>query len=87
MRKLSISGDHFILDEQPIRLLSGALHYFRIVPEYWQDRLLKLQACGLNTVETYIPWNLHEPEEGTSILMDLLTSRLSLDLLESLVCT
>ncbi|MFD5019895.1 beta-galactosidase family protein [Paenibacillus sp. NPDC058367] len=65
MRKLSISGDHFILDEQPIRLLSGALHYFRIVPEYWQDRLLKLKACGLNTVETYIPWNLHEPEEGS----------------------
>ncbi|MEK4475233.1 beta-galactosidase family protein [Paenibacillus sp. FSL R7-0048] len=65
MRKLSISGDHFTLDEQPIRLLSGALHYFRIVPEYWQDRLLKLKACGLNTVETYIPWNLHEPEEGS----------------------
>ncbi|OMD41814.1 glycoside hydrolase family 35 protein [Paenibacillus odorifer] len=64
MRKLSISGDHFILDEQPVRLLSGALHYFRIIPEYWQDRLLKLKACGLNTVETYIPWNLHEPEEG-----------------------
>lgn len=65
MRKLSISGDHFTLEEQPIRLLSGALHYFRIVPEYWQDRLLKLKACGLNTVETYIPWNLHEPEEGS----------------------
>ncbi|WP_340392068.1 beta-galactosidase family protein [Paenibacillus sp. FSL E2-0190] len=65
MRKLSISGDHFTLDEQPIRLLSGALHYFRIVPEYWQDRLLKLKACGLNTVETYIPWNLHELEEGS----------------------
>ncbi|AIQ36285.1 beta-galactosidase [Paenibacillus sp. FSL R5-0345] len=64
MRKLSISGDHFILDEQPVSLLSGALHYFRIIPEYWQDRLLKLKACGLNTVETYIPWNLHEPEEG-----------------------
>ncbi|GGH36523.1 glycoside hydrolase family 35 protein [Paenibacillus segetis] len=64
MQKLSISGDDFILDGRPLQLLSGALHYFRIVPEYWRDRLLKLKACGLNTIETYIPWNLHEPEEG-----------------------
>lgn len=64
MSNLSISGDQFLLDGQPFRLLSGALHYFRIVPEYWRDRMLKLKACGLNTVETYIPWNLHEPEEG-----------------------
>jgi beta-galactosidase len=34
------------------------------VPEYWQDRLTKLRAAGLNTVETYIPWNITEPEEG-----------------------
>lgn len=45
--------------------MSGALHYFRIVPEYWADRLLKLKACGFNTVETYIPWNFHEPAEGS----------------------
>jgi len=40
------------------------MHYFRIVPAYWRDRLLKLKACGFNTVETYVPWNLHEPVEG-----------------------
>ena len=48
--------------EQPI--LSGAIHYFRVHPAYWQDRLLKLKACGYNTVETYVPWNFHEPKEG-----------------------
>ena len=26
--------------------------------------MLKLKACGLNTVETYVAWNLHEPEPG-----------------------
>lgn len=40
------------------------MHYFRILPEYWEDRLLKLKALGCNTVETYIPWNLHEKEKG-----------------------
>ncbi|NLW87398.1 MAG: beta-galactosidase [Planctomycetes bacterium] len=40
------------------------MHYFRIHPDLWEDRLLKLKACGLNTVETYVPWNLHEPKQG-----------------------
>lgn len=51
-----------MLDGQPLRIISGAIHYFRIVPEYWEDRLQKLKDCGFNTVETYVPWNLHEPE-------------------------
>ncbi|TCN27497.1 glycoside hydrolase family 35 protein [Mesobacillus foraminis] len=57
-------NQHFILDNEPIQIISGAIHYFRIVPQYWEDRLLKLKACGFNTVETYVPWNLHEPREG-----------------------
>lgn len=55
---------HFILEGKPFRILSGAIHYFRVVPEYWEDRLLKLKAMGLNTVETYVPWNLHEEVKG-----------------------
>lgn len=46
------------------RLLAGALHYFRVVPEYWEDRLAKLKYLGLNAVETYTAWNMHEPEPG-----------------------
>ena len=47
-----------------VPILSGAIHYFRVHPAYWHDRLAKLAACGLNTVETYVPWNLHEPKKG-----------------------
>ncbi len=47
-----------------MQIISGAIHYFRIVPAYWEDRLMKLKACGFNTVETYVPWNIHEPQEG-----------------------
>ena len=46
------------------RLLSGAIHYFRVHPAQWSDRLAKARALGLNTVETYVAWNLHEPEPG-----------------------
>ncbi len=56
--------DEFYLNGEPFKVISGALHYFRVVPEYWQDRLEKLRLLGCNTVETYVPWNLHEPEEG-----------------------
>ncbi len=57
-------NEQFILDGEPITILSGAVHYFRTFPECWEDRLLKLKACGLNTVETYTCWNLHERKEG-----------------------
>ena len=59
-----ISGSGFEYNGKPVRLLSGAIHYFRVVPEYWRDRLLKLKSCGLNTVETYVAWNIHEPKPG-----------------------
>lgn len=56
--------DRFYLDGEPFRILSGGIHYFRVLPAYWEDRLQKLKSLGCNTVETYLPWNLHEPQKG-----------------------
>jgi beta-galactosidase len=56
--------DKFYIHGEPVQILSGAIHYFRVVPEYWRDRLEKLKNMGCNTVETYIPWNFHEPRKG-----------------------
>ncbi|MBP1988746.1 glycoside hydrolase family 35 protein [Paenibacillus eucommiae] len=64
MGMFNFQGENFTMDGNPIRIISGAIHYFRVVPEYWRDRLLKLKACGFNTVETYVAWNLHEPKQG-----------------------
>ncbi|XP_041373724.1 beta-galactosidase-1-like protein 2 isoform X2 [Gigantopelta aegis] len=61
---LTFKNRQFYLGGKPLTILSGAVHYFRSVPEYWKDRLLKVKACGLNTVETYVPWNVHEPVPG-----------------------
>ncbi|MFD4343369.1 glycoside hydrolase family 35 protein [Streptomyces coelicoflavus] len=49
---------------RPHRILAGSLHYFRVHPEQWADRLRRLAALGLNTVDTYVPWNFHERDEG-----------------------
>ena len=35
--------DKFYMDGEPVQIISGAIHYFRVVPEYWQDRLEKLK--------------------------------------------
>ena len=61
---LSWKDRQFFLNGKSFRILSGAIHYFRVVPDYWEDRLKKLKACGFNTVETCVCWNLHEPVEG-----------------------
>ncbi|XP_023559600.1 beta-galactosidase-1-like protein 3 [Octodon degus] len=55
---------YFSLEGYKFLIFGGSIHYFRVPREYWRDRLLKLKACGFNTVSTYIPWNLHEPERG-----------------------
>nr|XP_011463314.1 PREDICTED: beta-galactosidase 17 [Fragaria vesca subsp. vesca] len=65
VRKFEISEDRFWKDGQPFQIIGGDLHYFRILPEYWEDRLLRAKALGLNTIQTYVPWNLHEPRAGT----------------------
>jgi beta-galactosidase len=60
----AVDGDHFVLDGKPFQIISGAIHYTRIPRAYWHDRLRKAKAMGLNTVETYAFWNIHEPEPG-----------------------
>jgi beta-galactosidase len=47
---------------EPFRLLAGAMHYFRIPPAYWEDRILKCRQMGCNAIETYVAWNVHEPQ-------------------------
>ncbi|MEV6901715.1 beta-galactosidase family protein [Amycolatopsis sp. NPDC051372] len=61
---LTVSGEQFLLDGKPFQIISGAVHYFRIHPDQWRDRLERLRALGLNTVETYVAWNFHQPKPG-----------------------
>ena len=60
---LTIKDSEFKMDGKSFRIYSGSMHYFRIMPEYWEDRLRKLKAAGFNTVETYVCWNMHEPRK------------------------
>ncbi|MDN0194573.1 glycoside hydrolase family 35 protein [Streptomyces sp. S.PNR 29] len=54
----------------PHRVLSGALHYFRVHPDLWRDRIRRLADLGLNTVDTYVAWNFHQPREDLAPRFD-----------------
>ncbi|XP_057658613.1 beta-galactosidase-1-like protein 3 [Diorhabda carinulata] len=62
---ISTNETHFFLNEKPIFIYSGSVHYFRNPRAYWKTRLAQVRSAGLNTVETYIPWNLHEYQNGS----------------------
>ncbi|XP_015427459.1 PREDICTED: beta-galactosidase-1-like protein 2 [Myotis davidii] len=62
---LHTKGQNFMLEDSTFWIFGGSVHYFRVPKAYWRDRLLKMKACGLNTLTTYVPWNLHEPQRGT----------------------
>ncbi len=59
-----IEGNAFYRDGKPIKIISGAVHYFRNMPDTWDGIFEKMRALGLNCVETYTAWNMHEPKCG-----------------------
>ncbi|CAK9303434.1 unnamed protein product [Gordionus sp. m RMFG-2023] len=67
---LTIDGFKFNLNNKHFTILSGSIHYFRVHPQYWFDRLLRLKSAGLNTVSTYVPWNLHQTCPNCSLNFD-----------------
>jgi beta-galactosidase len=62
--RFAVQDGHFTLDGKPFQIISGEMHYPRIPRAYWRDRLKMAKAMGLNTITTYVFWNLHEPRLG-----------------------
>ena len=59
--RFDVAGDHFQLDGKPFQVISGEMHYARIPRAYWLNRIRMARAMGLNTIATYVFWNVHEP--------------------------
>ena len=62
--KLEIYKDGLTINGEPFYLASGDMHYFRFFKEGWRRRLQLMKDFGLTAVQTYVPWNMHEPREG-----------------------
>ncbi|MCY0887926.1 MAG: beta-galactosidase [Alicyclobacillaceae bacterium] len=61
---VQIDRHSVLVDGQRLQLVSGAVHYFRIPRDEWESRLDDCWQAGLNTIETIVPWNVHEYHEG-----------------------
>ncbi|XP_053399525.1 beta-galactosidase-like isoform X2 [Mercenaria mercenaria] len=61
---IDYDNNTFVMDGKPFRYISGSIHYSRVPYQYWDDRLHKMAAAGLNAIQTYIPWNIHETVQG-----------------------
>lgn len=59
-----VEGDNFMMDGKPFRYISGEYHYFRQHPNEWENNIKKMANGGLNAIQIYVAWNLHEPVKG-----------------------
>ncbi|KAL3653064.1 Beta-galactosidase 8 [Castilleja foliolosa] len=62
----NVTYDHraVVIDGKRRVLVSGSIHYPRSTPQMWPDLIKKSKDGGLDVIETYVFWNLHEPVQG-----------------------
>lgn len=52
------------MNGQDFQYVAGSFHYFRTVPEVWPARIKTMKQAGLNVLDTYVEWALHNPQDG-----------------------
>lgn len=63
--QFEVKEEKFFLNGEQIPLLCGEIHYFRMPKEHWGQALDRLVESGCNAVAYYVPWFVHEYEEGS----------------------
>ncbi|KAI3448012.1 hypothetical protein Pfo_004677 [Paulownia fortunei] len=53
-----------IINGQRRILFSGSIHYPRSSPDMWEGLIQKAKDGGLDAIDTYVFWDLHEPSPG-----------------------
>lgn len=64
MAEVTYDGRSLIIDGQRKILFSGSIHYPRSTPQMWPALISKAKEGGLDVIQTYVFWNLHEPQFG-----------------------
>jgi beta-galactosidase len=60
----ALGDSTFMLDDKPMQIISGEMHYTRIPEDNWRERIKMAKAMGLNTIGMYVFWNAHEMVQG-----------------------
>jgi hypothetical protein len=64
MPQVRITEKKVWVDQTPILLLSGEVHYWRLDPYQWRPVLQRVKEMGIKTVATYASWDYHELSRG-----------------------
>lgn len=62
--KLSFTNYFMEIDNKPFFGISGEFHFSRYHESLWEDEIIKMKMCGINTIATYVFWIHHEEFEG-----------------------
>jgi beta-galactosidase len=63
-RQIELDGRSVIVNGRRELLLAGEIHYPHSTPAMWPEMLARSRDMGVNTIQTYTFWNLHERERG-----------------------
>ncbi|KAM7264817.1 hypothetical protein ACFE04_002500 [Oxalis oulophora] len=63
-KSVTYDGRSLMINGKRDLFFSGSIHYPRFPPEMWPDVIKKAKAGGINLIQTYVFWNLHEPVQG-----------------------
>src|SRR5689334_13088722 len=61
--KISVNNSYIFYNNKPFILVTGEFHYSRYPEQYWDESVKKMKAGGINTIATYVFWNMHEEHE------------------------
>ncbi len=64
MPPITYDAQSFSIDSRRIWLVSAAIHYTRTPRQLWRSRIRAAKQAGCNCIETYVFWNVHEPQPG-----------------------
>ncbi|CAF3494799.1 unnamed protein product [Adineta steineri] len=62
--KVSYDNRAITINDVRTMLIAGAIHYPRSTPGMWPYIMKMAKNQGLNTVQTYVFWNIHEQRPG-----------------------
>ncbi|XP_058467999.1 beta-galactosidase-like isoform X2 [Malaya genurostris] len=78
--------DTFVMNGKDFRYVAGSFHYFRALPNTWRTKLKTMRTGGLNAVDLYVQWSLHNPKEneymwdGIANITDVIEAAVEADL-------
>jgi hypothetical protein len=64
MNNIYIKDYKLWVEDSPVRLMGGEVHYWRLDPENWRAVLTRVKELGIDVLSTYVCWDFHEWTPG-----------------------